>query len=327
MYSAKQWSRRDFAKAAFALLTGVAAGPDLLAAPQGSPAHGAAAPAAAGVAPLVMKKIPSSGESIPAVGIGTAVRYDLEVNAPERAELKEVLRQFAQLGGRVIDTAPSYGMAESVVGDLVAELGTRNSYFLATKVAAHGKEDGLRQIGESFQRLKTDRIDLIQVHNVMDVDTQLATLRDLKEKGRIRYLGVTTSFASQHAALEAVMKAQKLDFIQVDYALDNRAAGNRILPLAADRGIAVLINLPFGRGRLFRTVQHQKLPDWASQFDCQSWAQFFLKYLVAQPAVTCVIPGTAKVKYVADNLDGARGRLPDTAMRQRMEQFIDGIKA
>jgi diketogulonate reductase-like aldo/keto reductase len=159
----------------------------------------------------------------------------------------------------------------------------------------------------------------------MDTATQLDTLRDLKQKGRIRYLGVTTSFEGQHLELETVMKAQKLDFIQVDYALDNRGAADRILPLALDRGIAVLINLPFGRGRLFQTVQNRQLPDWAGEFDCRSWAQFFLKYLISDPAVTCAIPGTAQTKHVADNQAGARGRLPDAAMRKRMQQFIDGM--
>ena len=319
MSVSKQLSRRVFAKAGLALGAYAALGPGLLDAQD---------------APLVMKKIPSSDESIPAIGIGTARRYDVGPNAPERVELKEVLRLFAQLGGRVIDTAPatdvvsaSYGQTETVIGDLVAELGNRKSYFFATKVGARGKEDGLRQIDESFRKLRTDQIDLIEVHNLLDTATQLATLRDLKEKGRIRYLGLTTSSDDQHAELESVMKVQKLDFIMVNYALDSRAAADRVLPLAADRGIGVMIDLPFGRGRLFQAVQNQKLPDWASQFDCQTWAQFFLKYLVSHPAVTCVVPGTAQVKYVADNLGGARGRLPDATMRKRMEQFIDGIKA
>lgn len=308
----KQLSRRDFAKASLALGACAALGPGLLDAQD---------------APLVMKKIPSSGESIPAVGIGTAQHYDVRPNAPERVELKEVLRLFAQLGGRVVDTAHSYGQAETVIGDLVADLGNRNSYFFATKVGARGKEDGLRQIDQSFHKLRTDRIDLVAVHNLMDSATQLDTLRDLKEKRRIRYRGVTTSSDRQHAELEGIMKAQKLDFIQVNYAIDSRAAADRILPLAIDRGIAVMINLPFGRGRLFRAVQNQKLPDWASQFDCQTWAQFFLEYLVSHPAVTCVIPGMAQVKHLTDNLGGARGRLPDAAMRKRMEQLMDGIKA
>jgi aryl-alcohol dehydrogenase-like predicted oxidoreductase len=314
----KQMSRREFTKAGLALGAYAALGPGLLDAAD---------------APLIMKKIPSSGESIPAIGIGTFRRYDVGPNAPERVELKEVLHLFAQQGGRVIDTAPltdasSYGQAETVVGDLVAELGNRNSYFLATKVGARGgKEEGLRQIEQSFQALRTKQIDLIEVHNLIDTATELDTLRDLKEKGRIRYLGVSISSDDQHAELEGIMKAQKLDFIQVDYALDSRAAADRVLPLAIDRGIAVLVAVPFGRGRLFQAVQNQKLPDWASEFDCQSWAQFFLKYLISHPAVTCPIPGTAQLKYLADNLGGARGRLPDAAMRKRMEQFMDGIKA
>jgi aryl-alcohol dehydrogenase-like predicted oxidoreductase len=276
-------------------------------------------------ASLIQRKIPSTGESLPVIGIGTARRYEAVATEAERAPLREVLRQFKAMGGKVIDTAPSYGTAEIVVGDLTAELTIRESLFIATKLGAHGRDAGIEQVEQSFTRLRTPTIDLIAVHNLQDTQTQLRTLRQLKQAGRIRYVGITTSFERQHPEFERTMIAEALDFIQVDYALDNRKADQRILPLAADRGMGVMVNLPFGRGRLFKAVQGQSLPPWAGEFDCASWAQFFLKYIVSHPAVTCAVPGTAKVEYLVDNLGAARGRLPDAAMRRRMERFIDGL--
>jgi aryl-alcohol dehydrogenase-like predicted oxidoreductase len=276
-------------------------------------------------APLIQRKIPSTGESLPIIGIGTARRYEAVRTEAERAPLREVLRQFKEMGGRVVDTAPSYGTAETVVGDLVAELKIRESLFLATKLGANGRDAGIEQLEQSFKRLRVPTIDLIAVHNLRDTQIQLRTLRQWKQAGRIRYVGITTSFDRQYPEFEQTMKAEALDFIQVDYALDNRKADQRILPLAADRGMGVMINLPFGRGRLFKAVQGQGLPPWAGEFDCTSWAQFFLKYIVSHPAVTSAVPGTAKVEYLVDNLGAARGRLPDAAMRRRMERFIDGL--
>jgi len=276
-------------------------------------------------APLMQRKIPSTGESLPIIGIGTARRYEAVTTEAERAPLREVLRQFKEMGGRVIDTAPSYGTAEMVVGDLVTELKIRESLFIATKLGAHGRDAGIEQLEQSFKHLRTPKIDLIAVHNLQDTQTQLRTLRQWKQAGRIRYVGITTSFERQHAEFEQTMKAEALDFIQVDYAPDNRKADQRILPLAADRGMGVMINLPFGRGRLFTEVQGRSLPPWVREFDCTSWAQFFLKYIVSHPAVTCTVPGTAKSEYLVDNLGAARGRLPDAAMRRRMESFIDGL--
>jgi aryl-alcohol dehydrogenase-like predicted oxidoreductase len=212
-----------------------------------------------------------------------------------------------------------------VVGDLVAALGIRDSLFIATKLGTRGRDAGIEQLEQSFKHLRTPTIDLIAVHNLQDTQTQLRTLRQWKQTGRIRYVGITTSFERQYPEFEQTMRAEALDFIQVDYALDNRKADQRILPLAADRGMGVMINLPFGRGRLFKAVQGQSLPPWAGEFDCASWAQFFLKYIVSHPAVTCTVPGTAKEEYLVDNLGAARGRLPDAAMRRRMERFIDGL--
>lgn len=277
--------------------------------------------------PLLQKKIPSSGESIPIIGIGTARRYEEIKNDSEKAPLRETLREFQALGGKVIDSSPSYGAAESVVGELVDGLNIRSSLFLATKVSLRkvGRDEGIAQIEASFKRLRTDKIDLIAVHNLRDTDTQLRTLREMKQAGRIRYVGITTSFDRQYGEFEQVIRKEPLDFIQVDYALDNRDAGERIIPAAGDRGVAVMINLPFGRGRLFNAVQGKKLPEWAGEFDCKSWAQFFLKYIVSHPAITCAVPGMAKPEYVVDNMGAARGRLPDAATRRKMEQFIDSL--
>jgi aryl-alcohol dehydrogenase-like predicted oxidoreductase len=274
---------------------------------------------------LIVRPIPSTGEEIPVVGIGTARRYDVGTSAAERDPLRETVALFRDLGGKLIDTAPSYGNAETVVGDLVAELGFRDELFLATKVRQEGLDEGLAEIERSFGLLKTDTFDLLQVHNLVDVDTQLATLRKLKESGRVRYIGMTTSSARQYEQFADVMRSEDMDFIQVNYSLASREAATEILPLARDRGMAVLINLPFGRGRLFSAVGDRPLPDWTAEFDCESWGQFFLKYIVGHPAVTCVIPGTAKPHYATDNMEAARGRLPDAAMRTKMEELYDGL--
>ena len=227
--------------------------------------------------PLLQKKIPSSGEMIPIIGLGTARRYEEINNAAEKAPLRDTILKFKEVGLKVIDSSPSYGTAEAVVGEIVEALKVRDSLFLATKVSLReiGRAQGMAQIEQSFKRLRTDKIDLIAVHNLRDTQVQLQTLREMKKAGRIRYVGVTTSFDNQYGEFEQMMKKETLDFIQVDYALDNRDAGERLIPLAGDRGMAVMINLPFGRGRLFNAVQGKKLPEWASEFDCASWAQFF----------------------------------------------------
>jgi aryl-alcohol dehydrogenase-like predicted oxidoreductase len=276
---------------------------------------------------LLQKKIPSSGETVPVIGLGTARRYEEVKTEAEKVPLRDTILKFKEVGLKVIDTSPSYGTAEAVVGEIVDDLKVRDALFLATKISLRelGREAGIRQIERSFKLLRTDRIDLMAVHNLRDTQTQLGTLREMKQAGRIRYIGITTSFDNQYGEFEQTMKKESLDFIQVDYALDNRNAADRILPLAADRGIAAMINLPFGRGRLFNAVQNRKLPAWASEFDCASWAQFFLKYIVSHPAVTCAVPGMAKAEYVIDNAGAARGHLPDAAMRWRMESFIDSL--
>jgi aryl-alcohol dehydrogenase-like predicted oxidoreductase len=272
---------------------------------------------------LVMRPIPSSGERLPVVGIGTN-RYRTGAEA-EIAPLRETLKTFAAAGGKLIDTAPMYGSSEVVLGQLIAGLGIRRQLFLATKVYASGRESGIEEMNDSFKRLQTDRIDLIQVHNLSDTATQLATMREGKQAGRYRYVGVTTSQDAQYDEMEAVLRKETLDFVQVDYSIDNRSAAERILPLALERGAAVLVNLPFGRARLFSAVRGKPLPAWAAEFDCTSWAQFFLKYVIGHPAVTVAIPGTRRPEHVADNLGAARGRLPDPAQRRKMEQFFETL--
>ncbi|HKK07540.1 MAG TPA: aldo/keto reductase [Gemmatimonadota bacterium] len=272
---------------------------------------------------LITKAIPSSGERVPVVGVGTRnYRADLD---GDLTPYRETIRAFVEGGGTVVDTAPSYGNSESVLGKVIGDLGVRDRLFLATKVDRRGERAGVERMEASLRKLGTDRVELMQVHNLRDWRTQIPTLRAWKEKGRIRYLGVTTSFEGQYEELERVMRAETLDFIQVDYALDSRSAGERILPLARDRGMAVLINLPFGRGRLFRAVGDRALPGWARELGCESWAQVFLKYVVSHPAVTAAIPGTTKPEHMRDNLGAARGQLPDADVRRRMEAFADGL--
>lgn len=274
---------------------------------------------------LIRRAIPSTGETVPAIGLGTAGRYMGATTDAEVAALRETLDAFHREGGTVIDTSDDYGMAEEVVGRLAQEIGIRNSLFLATKVSTSGREASARQVEQSLKRLRTPRLDLVAVHNLEDMATNLHLLRELKQAGRIRYLGVTTSYESQHAELAQVMRSEVLDFVQVDFALDNREAGEHILPLARERGIAVMVNLPLGRGRLFAAVRGKPLPPWAAEFDCLSWAQFFLKYVIAFEAVTCAIPGMGRPEHVKDDLGASRGRLPDAATRRRMEAFIDGL--
>jgi aryl-alcohol dehydrogenase-like predicted oxidoreductase len=285
----------------------------------------AVTPVRAEPAALLRRAIPSSGETLPAIGIGTSRRYEVAPTPEAIAPLREAVLRFVALGGSVIDTAPSYGTAEDVLGLILAEPGLREKLFLCSKVGTPGREAGLAEIERSFKRMNTAMIDLVAVHNLIDTATNLATLRDLKAGKRIRYVGVTVWRDSQFADLEAVMRRETLDFVQVNYALDDRVAAQRILPLAAERGIAVMVNVPFGRDRLLKAVQGRDLPPWTAEFDCASWPQFFLKYVLAHPAVTCPIPGMAKVAYVEDNLGAARGRMPDAALRARMETYVDAL--
>jgi diketogulonate reductase-like aldo/keto reductase len=293
----------------------------LMAAAAGAAAGGR--PSGSGAAPEVpTRPIPSSGEAIPVVGVGTWRVFDVGTSAADRDPLREVLRRLVALRGRVIDSSPMYGAAEGVVGDLSSELGIRDSLFLATKVWTSGRDAGIAQMERSLQLFRTSRVDLMQIHNLLDWSTHLRTLRDWKAAGRIRYVGVTHYTSSAYGELERVLEQESLDFVQVNYSLGEREAERRILPLARDRGVAVLVNRPFAEGDLFRRMRGQPLPSWAADIECESWAQFFLKWILAHPAVTCAIPGTGKPEHLVDNLKGGSGRLPDAAMRDRMVALV-----
>jgi len=274
---------------------------------------------------ILTRAIPSSGEKLPVIGLGTWQTFDVDLAPDNRKQLAEVLTLFVKLGGRVIDTSPMYGRAEQVIGDLTAGLGIQEKLFLATKVWTRGKQSGIDSMERSMARLQTKRIDLMQVHNLVDVDTHLATLREWKAQGRIRYIGITHYESGAFPAVEKIVQREKLDFVQINYSVMEREAEERILPLAQERGVAVIANRPFGGGDLFERARAKQLPNWAAEFDCRSWAQFFLKWIVAHPAVTCAIPATNKVLHLQDNMYAGFTPLPDAKTRQRMAEFIAGL--
>jgi len=282
---------------------------------------------ASAATPAVLERpIPRSGERLPVVGLGTAIVFDIGEDAARRAERRAVIRTMIEGGARLIDTAPSYGTAEVVVGDLLAAMGAREKIFLATKVRVASREDTLVEMQQSLKRLRTGKVDLMQLHNARDPNTELRTLREWRDKGFTRYIGITHSQPGANDRVAEIMRREKPEFVQINYSLAERSVEERLLPLARDTGTAVLVNLPFGRGRLFSAVRGKSLPEWAGEFDAASWGQFFLKYLLANDAVTCVIPGTDKPEYMVDNLGAGRGRLPDAAMRKRMLEFWDSLR-
>ncbi len=268
--------------------------------------------------PMLQRAIPSSGEKIPAIGLGSWQVFDVGPDPAQRQPLEEVLSRFVALGGRVVDSSPMYGRAEQVIGDIATKLGLQASLFLATKVWTTGKEEGSASMERSLAKLQTKTIDLMQVHNLVDVRTHLATLRDWKEQGRTRYLGITHYNSSAYSEVAKLLRTEKIDFLQINYSLGEREAEKEILPLAQERGVAVLINRPFGGGDLFSRVRQRPLPNWAAEFDCHSWAQFLLKWIIAHPAVTCAIPATGNVRHLEENMQAGLGRLPDTKLRSRM---------
>jgi aryl-alcohol dehydrogenase-like predicted oxidoreductase len=274
---------------------------------------------------VIERRIPRTGESLPAVGLGTWRVFDVAGNAAETAHAKDTLRAFVELGGRVVDSSPMYGSSESLTGQLAAELGARARLFVATKVWTTGRQAGIRQMEDSMRKLRVERLDLMQVHNLVDADTHLATLRDWKTSGRVRYAGVTHYHAGAHADLERVLKRGDIDFIQVNYSLAEPEAERRLLRAAADGGTAVIVNRPFAEGAMFRRVKGKPVPEWAKAIGCASWAQFFLKWILAQPAVTCVIPATRNPAHVADNLNAASGPPPDEAMRRKMSGYFHSL--
>jgi diketogulonate reductase-like aldo/keto reductase len=256
------------------------------------------------------RPIPSSGESLPVLGCGTYVGFDQAPGSAGYAQLGGVVAALLDGGGKVLDSSPMYGRAEQTTGELLAANGRRQEAFLATKVWTRGRGEGIRQMEASLRFLRTDRVDLMQVHNLVDWRTHLPTLREWKERGRIRYLGITHYTPSAYAEVESVLRAERLDFLQIDYSIDDREAERRLLPLAAERGVAVLVNLPFGGGGLLRRLVGKPLPTWAGDIGCASWAQVLLKFVLAPPAVTCAIPGTSRREHMEDNLGAGRGTIP-----------------
>jgi len=273
---------------------------------------------------MLQRLIPASGEKLPVVGLGSWQQFDVGVSNSERVPLKAVLGSMHEIGGKVIDASPMYGRAEQVIGDLTADLKINDQFFLATKVWTTGKQQGIDQMNSSLAKMGRKKIDLMQVHNLQDYQTHLKTLRDWKEQGKIRYIGVTHYVDSAHAQLEQIVKSKAVDFVQFNYSIRSRNAENSLLKAARDNGVAVLINEPFDQGALFRAVKGKVLPPWADEIGAATWAQFFLKYILGESAVTCVIPGTSDVKHLADNLGAGVGSLPDEAMRRKMVSFLEG---
>ncbi len=274
--------------------------------------------------PPITKAIPTTGEKLPAVGLGTD-----KFRASDRDAIQAEIQRMQQMGGTVIDTAAAYGDSEELIGGALAALNLRSRLFIATKLTASGAglfgngPGGKASFDRSLERLKTPRVDLLQVHNLDGVDTLMPLLQEWKQAGRIRYIGITTSRVGQHAQMVELMRKHTLDFVQVDYSLANRDAAANVLPLAMERRVAVLANIPFGFGAVLRQAQTRKLPAWAADIDATSWGQLLLKYVISHPAVTCAIPGSTRVAHLEDNQRAARGRLPDEALRRKMEQFWD----
>lgn len=282
-------------------------------------------PASAQMPNLIKRPIPSSGEELPVIGLGTWQVFDAGNDKAARAPLKEVLRVFFAAGGRLLDSSPMYGSSESVVGDLCSELNACEPLFMATKVWTSGREEGIRQMESSFRRMKVKTMDLMQVHNLLDVATHTKTLLDWKANGRVRHVGITHYTASAHAEVEKTLKAAPYDFLQINYSLGERDAEKRLLPLARERKVAVIANRPFAEGAMFRRVRGKPLPQWADEIGVTSWAQFFLKWILGHPAVTAAIPGTGKAQHMADNLAAGRGALPDEQQRRRMAAYYDSL--
>ena len=268
------------------------------------------------------RAIPASGERLPVIGLGTWQTFDVDSSASARAPLREVLEAFADQGGRVIDSSPMYGRSEEVVGDLKAGLPQASNLFIATKVWTTGKAAGIRQMEDSMRRLRVEAVDLMQVHNLLDVDTHLDTLDRWKAEGRVRFTGVTHYTASGAQEIARVIDRRKVDFVQINYSVAERAAEERLLPLAHERGIAVIANRPFAGGEMFARLRGKPLPRWAGDIDCTTWAQLLLKFVVSHPAMTCAIPASAKVEHTRDNMRGGYGRMPDERMRKAIVEAV-----
>lgn len=271
---------------------------------------------------LLQRTIPSTGEKLPAIGVGTWQTFNVGSGSAERSPLKEVIQKMIEMGSKVIDSSPMYGNSEGVVGDLSTEVGVNDKLFIATKVWTSGEAAGIQQMNQSFQLLKRKNMDLMQVHNLVDWQTHLKTLRKWKEEGKVRYIGITHYTDSSHSNLASIIKNNPIDFVQVNYNLLDFHAEKELLPTAIERKVAVIVNRPFEEGALFQQVKGRELPPWAADFDCKSWAQFFLKFILSHPAVTVAIPGTSKITHLVDNLGAATGKLPDEKQREQMKSFF-----
>ena len=271
---------------------------------------------------MLKRTIHSTGEKLPVVGLGTWQTFDVSESEDDRKPLKEVLKALLSKGGSVVDSSPMYGRSEEVVGDLSTELKINDKLFIATKVWTHGRDQGIRQMNDSFRLMKRDKIELMQIHNLMDWQTHIKTLRDWKEKGKVKYIGLTHYTSGAHDRLVSILQSEKVDFIQINYNMLDRNAEKKLLPFAMENGVSVLINQPFESGGLFQKVKGKQLPSWAQEFDCHSWAQFFLKYILSNPAVTCAIPGTSKPHHMVDNMGAGVGKLPTEKQREKMVELI-----
>lgn len=275
--------------------------------------------------PLIKKSIPASGESLPVIGVGSSRTFNVDLGTGLHEDLVEVMQTFFDMGGAVIDSSPMYGNAEAVIGQLLKPIKNKQALFAATKVWTDGKQAGIEQMQRSMQLMGVNAFDLMQIHNLRDWRVHLETLKQWKHEGKVRYIGITTSHGRFHDELAEILMTQPFDFVQLSYNIENRVAEQRLLPIAADRGIAVLVNRPFQRGSLFAKTRGKPLPAWAEEIDCKSWAQYFLKFIVSHPAVTCVIPATSKVKHMRDNMTAGFGVLPDAKMRQRMLEYYEQL--
>lgn len=303
-------NRRQFLQASAGLTAAALSWPALLSAKELAP---------------IKKPIPTTGEQLPVIGMGTSRTFDIGNDLQQRAQLAEVLQIFFDQGGAVIDSSPMYGNAEQVTGDLLKTIKNKQDLFAATKVWTWGKQEGITQMQRSSQRMGVKVFDLMQIHNLRDWQVQLETLKAWKAEGKVRYIGITTSHGRFHDELEVILDNEPFDFVQFSYNIMNRTVEERLLPIAKERGIATLINRPFARGELFHAVKGKALPAWASDLDVKSWGQFFLKFVVSHPAVTCAIPATSKSHHMLDNMGAGFGRLPDAAMRQQMIRYIEAL--
>lgn len=306
-------SRRNFVKLAGAVAAGALGGGRIVSA------------SAAAAQEMRRRPIPRGEEALPVVGLGTYRTFDVGTDEAQRAPLREVLRRFVAHGGALVDSSPMYGRAEALLGELASDLEVGEQLFHATKVWTRGRAAGERQMRDSFSRMRVPRMDLMQIHNLLDLDEHYETLRQWKDQGLIRHIGITHYHAGAYSQLERLLQRERFDFVQFNYSVAEREAEKRLLPMAHDTGTAVLINRPFAQAALFRRVRGEPLPAWCAQFDCASWAQFFLKYVIAHPAVTCAIPATSNPVHLVDNMGAGVGRLPDEEQRRRMAALIDSL--